>query len=291
MRLNRLETLSPAAREFDVEFNALRATAEQRERAGLKAKNSIEKFRARTLLYHLQRLRRLPGEWATEPDVVLDWLPFEAWYATRALRPGMYRVVTSVAALDDTPQLDPERTAWALRLYDEERLKLDLDLSLRIAVGLYRRDPTAPNVERLARVRLWRGDGDAALGVLGEAIAAHDDTASLAQLHTARARTADALALRRTALSDYGAALAFASVEAARDLCASALLAGERAKTRFLADVVLRSAPGDEEALIQRALAQLPAPEPLEERTTGASENATLGADTPTRRNPATSEY
>lgn len=298
-RLARLETLQPTTREFDTEFNALKTVADQRERAGLKAKNSVEKFRARTLRFHLQRLGNLPGEQATEPDVILDWLPFEAWYATRALRPGMYRVVTAVAALDDTERPDPTRSSWALRLYEEERAKLDYDLAERLAVGLYRRDPSAANVERLAHVHVTRGNKDAALSVLGEALAAlsasegadlaGDRAAHSARLHTARARTADALLLARSALADYGAALAFGSVEAARDQADAALSRGQQEKARFLADIVLQSSPSDPEARIQRALSQLPPTKPLQHRTPGPRENATLDVDTAARGNHAPS--
>ncbi len=230
-----------------------------RERAGLKAKNSVEKFRARTILFHVQRLRNLPAETATEPDAILDWLPHEAWYATRALRPGLYRVVTAVAALDETKEFDPARAAWAVRLFEEERAKLEFDLAERLAIGLYRRSLVTENVERLARVHTWRGNGEAARNLLTEALEAGPDVAAERRLYLARARLASAVLDESAALSDYGAALAFGNTDAARDLANRAVAERDLEKARFLAQVVLDESPADEEALVASGLARIPA--------------------------------
>jgi hypothetical protein len=230
----------------------------ERERAGLKARDADEKFRARTILFHLQRLRGLPAGGVTEPDDVLDWLPREAWYATQALKPGVFRVLTAVAALDETPELEPERVSWALHLFEEERLKLEFERTESLAIALYRRRPDAENVERLARVHTWRGHADAALNVLGEALASSTERAVASRLHLARARAADAGADERAALADYGAALAFGSSEAALDLGTAALGAGQGAKAAFLADLVASEAPGRDEAQLLYGLAWLP---------------------------------
>lgn len=287
--LARLETLAPNSREFQQLAQSLAATATVRERAGLKAGNNIEKYRARTLLYHLQRLQNLPAQRATEPDAILDWLPHEAWYATRALRPGMYRVLTAVSALDDTTTPDPTRAAWAARLFEEQRLIFDFDLAERLASGLYRRNPNAENVERLARVFVWRGNTAAAQNVLQEALGTTDDSDLAQTLHLARARVAAAAGDDRTALAEYGAALSLGSDDAALDLALLALRDGQRARALRLADLVLARDPERDDALAIRGMAQLPPPD---ETQHWATDNATLGPNpatetsAPPRRNP-----
>jgi hypothetical protein len=284
--LAQLETLPHESREFQTLWDALYQTVQGRERAGLKAKNSVEKFRARTIRFHLQRLRNLPLQTATDPEVVLDWLPHEAWYATRALRPGLARIVTAIAALDDTPALDPERAAWALRLFEEERSQLAFDLAERLATALYRRRPDADSVERLARVHTWRGDLEATRTLLTEALAATTDDAFARRAYLARARAESAFVDERAALADYGAALAFGSVEAARDLGTRALVEEDRDKALFLAECVLREAPLDEEALTETGLALLTrVTNGLEDGAREPMEKSILGVEKPVRRN------
>ncbi|MBL8859528.1 MAG: hypothetical protein JNL28_13550 [Planctomycetes bacterium] len=284
-----LESLPRDSKEFERLAKSLRAIAVVHERAGLKARNIVQKYRARTILYHLQRLQNLPPHPATEPEVILEWLPHEAWYATRALRPGLYKVVTAVAALDETPALDAERAAWAESLFEEERKKLEFDLAERLAAGLYRRAPDAPNVERLAQVHVWRGNDDAARNLLTEAIEASVDAASAVRLRLARARVARAAGDERNALADFGAALVCGSDDAALDLGWIALHAGERKRALQLAQLALSGATPSDPALTLYGLAQLPA---LDEAQRWARENATLEAPpapptpTPPRRNP-----
>lgn len=258
--LARLETLPPQSGEFDALWNSLRATAEGRERAGLKARNNVEKFRARTILFHLRRLRGLPSDLATEPDLVLDWLPHEAWFATRALRPGLYRVETAVAALDETPAIDPERASWVGRLYDEERAQLEFEFAERLALGLYRRAPDAVNVDRLARVYVWRGNADAARALATEALHATEERAVEARVRLTRARVADALLDLRGALVDYGAALAGENAEAALDRAAASLGEREPVRAAFCARLALATGGAHDEAWTSLGLAWVPAP-------------------------------
>lgn len=202
----------------------------------------------------------MPAKNASDPGATLQWLPHEAWLATRALVPCSERVDTAVVALEETPALEPERAAWIAHVCDEERLALRLEPAERAALALARRAPTPENSVRLARIQHLRGANDEARTVLTVAIDAALDEAAHARLLLERARLATRLFDERAALADLGAALAEDSDEAALDLARRALMSGVRERALVLSNLVLARAPDRDEALALYGRALLSAP-------------------------------
>jgi hypothetical protein len=273
--LYRLEHMQAGTSAYDVLEKKLSTVAEERLRGGLKRKDSLEKCRARVVRYHLDRLRGLPMHLATEPEAEPAWVPHEAWFATRALVPGFFRVQAAIAALDEagradgshaasvdpiTPAERDQRLAWAERVADDERAIGRLELAERAATAVFAHAPGADTALRLAHVLALRGVGDEARAVLNHALDGDLGDDARLQLFLARARISSGVRDERRALSDWGAALSLGSDEAALDLGWRALQEGQRSRASFLAGVVLSSAPKREDALALWGFALLPEP-------------------------------
>jgi hypothetical protein len=237
--LARLEQMDPSTRSFEALAASLRTTAEARERDGLKKENAVEKYRARLILHHVERLRGSPPRAVTVPDVEPPWVPHEGWFAARALAPSWYRVQAGILALDETSAVSTERALVLARIADEERALLRLDLAESAAAAVLRRMPNEANALRLARVLALRGSADAARETLTRALASASADAERARLLCARANIAEGARDERAALADRGAALTLCSDEAALDLAARALERGEATRARVLAAAVL----------------------------------------------------
>jgi hypothetical protein len=271
--LYRLEHMQAGTGAFDVLEQKLATVAEERQRGGLKRKDSLEKCRARVVRYHLDLLRGLPTHLATEPETEPIWVPHEAWFATRALVPGLFRVQAAIAALDEarraesdrnaqtpqattttttttiTPSERNERLAWAERVADEERALGRLELAERATTAVFAFAPGADTALRLAHVLALRGVGDEARAVLSHALEGDLGDDARMQLFLARARISSGVHDERRALSDWGAALSLGSDGAALDLGWRALEERETKRAGFLARVVLETAPRREDAL------------------------------------------
>jgi hypothetical protein len=265
-RLEHMERGSPAFVDLD---RKLSTVAKERERGGLKRKDSLEKCRARVVRHHLQLLHGLPAELATEPETEPVWVPHEAWFATRALVPGLFRVQAAIAAIDELrragaesipqPERD-QRLAWAERVAAEERALGRLELAERAATAVFAYAPGADTALRLAHVLALRGVGDEARSVLSHALDGGLGDDARMQLFLARARISSGVHDERRAISDWGAALSLGSDEAALDLGWRALLNQDRTQAAFLARAVLETAPRREDALALWALSLLPEP-------------------------------
>lgn len=247
--LARLESLPRGSTEFEALWTSLRDTATERERSGRKAQDAVTKYRARTVLFHLQRLRGLPTRPATEPDVVMDWLPGEAWYAARALVPGYHRVLAAATAVRETPAILDERVAVARDVSEEERLLLRLELAELPARAVFERRADADSAGLFARILAARGRTDEALEVLGRVAASATDEDERARLLVRRARIARAAGRERVALADLGAALARGNPEAALECARHALQEGNGARARAAATLAL-SEPSTRDAAV-----------------------------------------
>jgi tetratricopeptide (TPR) repeat protein len=267
--LHQLETMEPGTRGFVELGKHLLSVADKRETEGLKRKDSLEKCRARVVRYHVKRLSGLPEKLATEPESEPVWVPYEAWFAARALTPGPYRVQAAIAALDEAGRADPERIAWAEQISREERGWGRLELSERAATAVFARAPGADTALHLAHILALRGVGDEARSVLSHALAAELGDDAHMSLYLARARVSFGLSDERRALSDWGAALSLGSDDAALDLALHALQEGDRVRAGFLARTVLDEAPRREDALAVWGRALLQGPHEGEEALPG----------------------
>ncbi len=288
--LYQLEHMQRSTSAYDALEKKLSTVSDERVRGGLKRKDSLEKCRARVIRYHLDLLRGLPTHFATEPETEPVWVPHEAWFATRALVPGLFRVQAAIAALDEARLIETARTsqperperisqperperperisqserlerlAWAERVADEERALGRLELADRVATAAFAFAPGADTALRLAHVLALRGVGDEARSVLTHAL--DGDLGDDARMHLflARARISSGVNDERRALSDWGAALSLGSDEAALDLGWRALEERDRTRAGFLARVVLETAPKREDALALWSFTLLPEP-------------------------------
>ena len=207
----------------------------------------------------------MPARPATEPDVVIDWLPHEAWFAARALVPGSHRVYASVAALREAPDGDAERERVdvAVRVSEDERALLRLDLAEMPARVLFDRAPTAANATRLARLLVLRGTGDEAIQTLTRAIDGESDLAMRRRLVLTRARAASASGHERAALVDFGAAFVDGDDEAGLELARRAQRDGHRARALQLVDWALAGAAPRDESLTLWGTVLVTPPEPV----------------------------
>jgi hypothetical protein len=274
--LERLVHLDPATPEFGALYKRLSTVAEEREREGLKRKDSLEKCRARVVRFHLQRLRGIAAHPATEPETEPVWVPHEAWFATRALVPGFFRVQAAIAALDEAGRSDvgrstvgrsdldgagADRLEWAARVAAEERELGRLELAERAATAVFAHAPDARSALRLARILALRGSADEARAVLGHGILGSgilDSADERARLLLERARVSSGVHDERGALRDWGAALRLGSDDAALDLAWRALFEGETARAEILGRAVLAGTPLREDALAVWGRALLP---------------------------------
>jgi tetratricopeptide (TPR) repeat protein len=234
-----LEHTDRSTPAFQALAKSLDTRASTHEREGLKKKDNVEKYRARLILHHLDRLRGVPPRAVTVPDAEPAWVPHEGWFAARALAPSWYRVQAGILALDETPSVEPERAVLLGRIADEERALLRLDLAEGAAAAVFRRVPSDANALRLARILTLRGSNREARDVLSRALDVTQADAARARLFCARAGLAQGSRDERAALADWGAALLLGSDEAALDLAERALADGERERARVLAAAVL----------------------------------------------------
>jgi len=207
-RLDKADRATRRAVSWRRRISGLSDAAAERRITSLSRSDEDDLFRTRLLVWHLDRLRSRREDPLEPPPAGFTWLPSEAWFGARALRPGPARCEAVLGSLANAVPADrPVRLSTAESQLLEELCAGNSGGAADLAARIDALEPTTARAVRAAWTGAQAGRQEAVASTLAARLAA-SDPADEPRLRLALARVALARDDELGARAQLGAALA-----------------------------------------------------------------------------------